>query len=336
MATRADLCNAIRALSMDAVQKAKSGHPGAPMGMAEIAEVVWNNNMKHNPNNADWADRDRFVLSNGHGSMLIYSLLHLTGYDLPMEQLASFRQLHSKCAGHPEYGYAPGIETTTGPLGQGISNGVGFAMAEKLMADQFNKPGHDIVDHYTYVFLGDGCMMEGVSHEACALAGTWGLGKLVAFWDDNGISIDGHIEGWYTDDTVGRFESYGWHVVSVDGHDADAIQKAINESKAVTDKPSLICCKTIIGKGSPNKSGSHDCHGAALGDDEVALVREEINWPHDPFVIPQDVYDGWNQKDKGAAKEAAWNDKFAAYAAAFPAEAKEFTRRMAGKLPADW
>jgi transketolase len=336
MATRSDLCNAIRALSMDAVQKANSGHPGAPMGMAEIAEVVWNHNMNHNPNNANWADRDRFVLSNGHGSMLIYSLLHLTGYDLPMEQLASFRQLHSKCAGHPEYGFAPGIETTTGPLGQGISNGVGFAMAEKLLADQFNKPGHDIVDHYTYVFLGDGCMMEGVSHEACALAGTWGLGKLMAFWDDNGISIDGHIEGWYTDDTKGRFEAYGWHVVAVDGHDSDAIQAAIDEAKKVTDKPSLICCKTIIGKGSPNKSGSHDCHGAALGDDEVALVRKEINWPHAPFVIPQDVYDGWNQKDKGAAKEAAWNEKFAAYAAAFPAEAAEFTRRMAGELPADW
>jgi transketolase len=336
MATRNDLCNAIRALSMDAVQKASSGHPGAPMGMAEIAEVVWNHNMNHNPNNAEWANRDRFVLSNGHGSMLIYSLLHLTGYDLPMEQLASFRQLHSKCAGHPEYGFAPGIETTTGPLGQGISNGVGFAMAEKLLADQFNKPGHDIVDHYTYVFLGDGCMMEGVSHEACALAGTWGLGKLMAFWDDNGISIDGHIEGWYTDDTKGRFESYGWHVVEVDGHDADAIQKAIDASKAVTDKPSLICCKTIIGKGSPNKSGSHDCHGAALGEDEVALVRKEINWPHAPFVIPQDVYDGWNQKDKGAAKEAAWNEKFAAYEKAFPAEAAEFKRRMAGELPADW
>lgn len=336
MATRTDLCNAIRALSMDAVQKASSGHPGAPMGMAEIAEVVWNHNMNHNPNNAEWANRDRFVLSNGHGSMLIYSLLHLTGYDLPMEQLASFRQLHSKCAGHPEYGFAPGIETTTGPLGQGISNGVGFAMAEKLLADQFNKPGHDIVDHYTYVFLGDGCMMEGVSHEACALAGTWGLGKLMAFWDDNGISIDGHIEGWYTDDTKGRFESYGWHVVEVDGHDADAIQKAIDESKAVTDKPSLICCKTIIGKGSPNKSGSHDCHGAALGEEEVALVRKEINWPHEPFVIPQDVYDGWNQKDKGAAKEAAWNEKFAAYEKAFPAEAAEFKRRMAGELPADW
>jgi transketolase len=306
------------------------------MGMAEIAEVVWNHNMSYNPNNANWANRDRFVLSNGHGSMLIYSLLHLTGYDLPMEQLASFRQLHSKCAGHPEYGFAPGIETTTGPLGQGITNGVGFAMAEKLLADQFNKPGHDIVDHYTYVFLGDGCMMEGVSHEACALAGTWGLGKLMAFWDDNGISIDGHIEGWYTDDTKGRFEAYGWHVVAVDGHDSDAIQAAIDEAKKVTDKPSLICCKTIIGKGSPNKSGSHDCHGAALGDDEVALVRKEINWPHAPFVIPQDVYDGWNQKDKGAAREAAWNEKFAAYAAAFPAEAAEFTRRMAGELPADW
>jgi transketolase len=336
MATRTDLCNAIRALSMDAVQKANSGHPGAPMGMAEIAEVLWNHNLSHNPNNANWANRDRFVLSNGHGSMLIYSLLHLTGYDLPMEQIKSFRQLHSKCAGHPEYGYAPGIETTTGPLGQGISNGVGFAMAEKLLANQFNKPGHDIVDHYTYVFLGDGCMMEGVSHETCALAGTWGLGKLIAFWDDNGISIDGHIEGWYTDDTKGRFEAYGWHVVEVDGHDQDAIQKAIDASKAVTDKPSLICCKTIIGKGSPNKSGSHDCHGAALGEEEVALVRKEINWPHEPFVIPQDVYDGWNQKDKGAAREAAWNEKFAAYEKAYPAEAAEFKRRMAGDLPADW
>ena len=336
MATRTDLCNAIRALSMDAVQKANSGHPGAPMGMAEIAEVLWNHNLSHNPNNPDWANRDRFVLSNGHGSMLIYSLLHLTGYDLPMEQIKNFRQLHSQCAGHPEYGYAPGIETTTGPLGQGIANGVGFAMAEKLLADQFNKPGHEIVDHHTYVFLGDGCMMEGVSHEACALAGTWGLGKLIAFWDDNGISIDGHIEGWYTDDTAGRFESYGWHTIKVDGHDQDAIQKAIDEAKSVTDKPTLICCKTIIGKGSPNKSGSHDCHGAALGDDEVAATRAEIGWSHDPFVIPQDVYDGWNQKDKGAARESAWDEKFAAYAAAFPAEAAEFKRRMAGELPTDW
>ena len=336
MATRNDLANAIRALSMDAVQKANSGHPGAPMGMAEIAEVLWNHNLSHNPNNPKWANRDRFVLSNGHGSMLIYSLLHLTGYNLPMDQIKTFRQLHSQCAGHPEYGYAEGIETTTGPLGQGIANGVGFALAEKLLASQFNKPGHDIVDHYTYVFLGDGCMMEGVSHEACALAGTWGLGKLVAFWDDNGISIDGHIEGWYTDDTAGRFKAYGWHVQSVDGHDAAAIQKAIDEAKKVTDKPSLICCKTIIGKGSPNKSGSHDCHGSALGEAEVAATRAEIGWPHEPFVIPQDVYDGWNQKDKGAKRESDWNAKFDAYAKAYPAEAAEFKRRMAGELPANW
>jgi len=336
MATRVDLCNAIRALSMDAVQKANSGHPGAPMGMAEIAEVVWNHNLSHNPTNPQWANRDRFVLSNGHGSMLIYSLLHLTGYDLGIEDIKTFRQLHSRCAGHPEFGYAPGIETTTGPLGQGIANGVGFAMAEKLLADQFNKPGHDIVDHYTYVFLGDGCMMEGVSHEACALAGTWGLGKLMAFWDDNGISIDGHIEGWYTDDTAGRFKSYGWHVVSVDGHDQAAIQKAIDEAKSVTDKPSLICCKTIIGKGSPNKSGSHDCHGSALGDAEVAATRAEIGWAHEPFVIPADVYEGWDQKVKGAARESSWNEKFAAYEKAFPAEAAEFKRRMANELPANW
>ncbi|MEQ1598211.1 MAG: transketolase [Methylotenera sp.] len=336
MATRNDLCNAIRALSMDAVQKANSGHPGAPMGMAEIAEVLWNHNLSHNPNNPKWANRDRFVLSNGHGSMLIYSLLHLTGYDVAMEQIQNFRQLHSQCAGHPEYGYAAGVETTTGPLGQGIANGVGFAMAEKLMANQFNKPGHEVVDHNTYVFLGDGCMMEGVSHEACALAGTWGLGKLTAFWDDNGISIDGHIEGWYTDDTPGRFKAYGWHVQSVDGHDASAIQKAIDEAKKVTDKPSLICCKTIIGKGSPNKSGSHDCHGAALGLDEVAATREAIGWKYPPFEIPADVYAGWNQKDKGAKREADWNAKFDAYAKAFPAEAAEFKRRMAGGLPANW
>jgi len=321
---------------MDAVQKANSGHPGAPMGMAEIAEVVWNHNLSHNPTNPDWANRDRFVLSNGHGSMLIYSLLHLTGYDVTIDDIKTFRQLHSKCAGHPEYHYAPGVETTTGPLGQGIANGVGFAMAEKLLASQFNKPGHDIVDHYTYVFLGDGCMMEGVSHEACALAGTWGLGKLVAFWDDNGISIDGHIEGWYTDDTAKRFEAYGWHVQSVDGHDSAAIQKAIDAAKKVTDKPSLICCKTIIGKGSPNKCGSHDCHGSALGDDEVAATRANIGWNHEPFVIPADVYEGWDAKAKGAAAEAAWNAKFDAYAKAFPAEAAEFKRRMAGELPANW
>ena len=337
MATRQDLANAIRALSMDAVQKAKSGHPGAPMGMAEIGEVLWNKYLNHNPTNPDWADRDRFVLSNGHGSMLIYSLLHLTGYDLPMKEIESFRQLHSKCAGHPEYGYAPGVETTTGPLGQGISNAVGFAMAEKMMANQFNKPGHDIVDHHTYVFLGDGCLMEGVSHETCALAGTWGLGKLIAFWDDNGISIDGHIEGWYTDDTAKRFESYGWHAIrDVDGHNPDEIEKAIEEAQKVTDKPTMICCKTIIGKGSPNKAGTHDCHGAALGEDEVVLVRKEIGWEHDPFVIPQDVYDGWNQKDKGQTKEDTWNEKFDAYAKEFPELAAEFKRRMSGDLPNNW
>jgi transketolase len=336
MTSRRTLANAIRALSMDAVQKANSGHPGAPMGMADIAEVLWNDHLSHNPTNPNWSNRDRFVLSNGHGSMLIYSLLHLSGYDLPMAELASFRQLHSKCAGHPEYGYAPGIETTTGPLGQGITNGVGFAMAEKLLADQFNRPGHDIVDHYTYVFMGDGCLMEGVSHEACALAGTWGLGKLVAFWDDNNISIDGHIDGWYTDDTVRRFEAYGWHVISVDGHDSEAINAAIVLAKKVTDKPSLICCKTIIGYGSPNKSGSHDCHGAALGLAEVAATREFLGWTHEPFVIPAEVYAGWDAKTKGAKTEAEWDVKFAAYAAEYPAEAGEFKRRMAGELPANW
>ena len=336
MATRRHLANAIRALSMDAVQKANSGHPGAPMGMADIAEVLWNDHMKHNPNNPKWADRDRFILSNGHGSMLIYSLLHLSGYDLPMDSLRTFRQLHSQCGGHPEYGYAPGIETTTGPLGQGITNGVGFAMAEKLMAHQFNKPGHDIVNHHTYVFMGDGCLMEGVSHEACSLAGTWGLGNLIAFWDDNNISIDGHIDGWYTDDTVKRFEAYGWHVQSVDGHDADAINKAIAEAKKVTDKPSLICCKTIIGYGSPNKCSSHDCHGAALGEEEVELTRKQLGWEYEPFVIPEDVYAGWDAKAKGDAAEAEWNKKFDAYAKEYPELAAEFKRRMAGELPADW
>ena len=337
MATRQDLANAIRVLSMDAVQKASSGHPGAPMGMAEIGEALWNHHLNHNPTNPDWANRDRFILSNGHGSMLIYSLLHLTGYDLPMKEIETFRQLHSKCAGHPEYGYAPGVETTTGPLGQGISNAVGFAMTEKLLANEFNKPGHNIVDHHTYVFLGDGCLMEGVSHEACALAGTWGLGKLIAFWDDNGISIDGHIEGWYTDDTAKRFESYGWHAIrDVDGHDPDAVEKAIEEAKKITDKPTMICCKTVIGKGSPNKSGTHNCHGAALGDDEVALVRKEIGWDHPPFVIPQDVYDGWNQKEKGQIKEDEWNVKFDAYTKEFPDLASEFNRRMANELPANW
>jgi transketolase len=337
MATRVDLANAIRALSMDAVQKANSGHPGAPMGMAEIAETLWNHHLHHNPTNPQWANRDRFILSNGHGSMLIYSLLHLTGYDLPMDEIKTFRQLHSKCAGHPEYSYAPGVETTTGPLGQGISNAVGFAMAEKLLASQFNKPGHDIVDHYTYCFLGDGCMMEGVSHEACALAGTWGLGKLVAFWDDNGISIDGHIEGWYTDDTAKRFEAYGWHVIAnVDGHDVNAIDAAIQAAKKVTDKPTLICCKTIIGKGSPNKCGSHDCHGSALGLDEVAATREAIGWPHEPFVVPKEIYEGWDGRAKGAELESNWNAKFDAYAKAFPAEAAEFKRRMNNELPANW
>ncbi len=336
MPSRRELANAIRVLSMDAVQKANSGHPGAPMGMADIAEVLWNDHLNHNPTNPSWADRDRFILSNGHGSMLIYSLLHLTGYDLPMEELKTFRQLHSKCPGHPEYGYAPGVETTTGPLGQGITNAVGFAMAEKLMAHQFNRPGHDIVNHKTYVFMGDGCLMEGVSHEACSLAGTWGLGNLIAFWDDNNISIDGHIDGWYTDDTVKRFEAYGWHVQSVDGHDPDAINAAIEAAKQESERPSLICCKTIIGYGSPNKSGSHDCHGAALGEEEVALTRKELGWTYDPFVIPDEIYAGWNGKAKGADAEAAWNAKFAAYEAEYPELAAEFKRRMAGELPANW
>ncbi|MEN8175019.1 MAG: transketolase [Pseudomonadota bacterium] len=337
MSSRKDLANAIRALSMDAVQKANSGHPGAPMGMADIAEVLWNDHMKHNPANPDWADRDRFVLSNGHGSMLIYSLLHLTGYGLPMEELENFRQLHSKTPGHPEYGYAPGVETTTGPLGQGISNAVGMAIAERVLAGQFNKPGHEIVDHNTYAFLGDGCMMEGISHESCAFAGTLGLGKLIAFWDDNGISIDGNTEGWFTDDTPARFEAYGWHVVrDVDGHDPASIEQGIQQAKAVTDKPSLVCCKTVIGYGAPNLAGSHDCHGAALGEDEVKATRENIGWPHEPFVIPDEIYAGWSAADRGAAAESGWNETFAAYSAAHPELAAEFERRMAGDLPIDW
>jgi len=331
------LSNAIRALTMDGVQKANSGHPGAPMGMAEIAEVLWTRHLSHNPANPKWADRDRFVLSNGHGSMLIYALLHLTGYALSIEDLKQFRQLHSKTPGHPEYGYAPGVETTTGPLGQGITNAVGMAMAEKLLAAEFNKPGHPIVDHRTWVFLGDGCLMEGISHEACALAGTWGLGKLTAFWDDNGISIDGHVEGWFTDDTPKRFEAYGWHVVpNVNGHDPVAINAAIEAAKAVTDKPSLICCKTVIGLGAPNKQGSHDVHGAPLGDAEIAAARAHIGWPHAPFEIPADVYAGWDAKQAGAQREAGWQQKFDAYAKAFPAEAAEFKRRMAGELPGNW
>ncbi len=332
-----DITGAIRMLAVDAVQKANSGHPGAPMGMAEIADVVWRGHMRHNPANPKWADRDRFVQSNGHGSMLIYSLLHLTGYDLPMDELKRFRQMHSKTPGHPEFGYTVGVETTTGPLGQGITNAVGMAMAEKLLAAEFNKPGHEIVNHHTYVFMGDGCMMEGISHEACALAGTWGLGKLIAFWDDNEISIDGHTNGWFTDDTAKRFEAYGWHVIAnVQGHDTAAIEAAVQAAKAVTDKPSLICCKTIIGAGSPNKQDSHDVHGAALGDAEVAATRAHIGWNYPPFEIPAHVYEAWDAKAKGAAAEKAWNDKFAAYRAAFPVEAAEFERRMKGELAGNW
>ncbi|MBU9833213.1 transketolase [Rahnella sp. FC061912-K] len=337
MSSRKELANAIRALSMDAVQKANSGHPGAPMGMADIAEVLWRDYLNHNPTNPNWADRDRFVLSNGHGSMLIYSLLHLTGYDLPISELANFRQLHSKTPGHPEYGYTAGVETTTGPLGQGIANAVGFAIAERTLAAQFNKPGHDIVNHQTYAFLGDGCMMEGISHEVCSLAGTMKLGKLTAFYDDNGISIDGHVEGWFTDDTAARFEAYGWHVVrGVDGHNPDAIKAAIEEAHNVTDKPSLLMCKTVIGFGSPNKAGTHDVHGAALGAAEVAATREALGWKYAAFEIPQDIYAQWDAKEVGKAKEAAWDDKFAAYAKAHPELAKEFKRRVNGELPANW
>jgi transketolase len=337
MSNRKNLANAIRALSMDAVQKANSGHPGAPMGMADIAEVLWNDHMTHNPTNPNWSNRDRFVLSNGHGSMLIYSLLHLTGYDLSIEDLKQFRQLHSKTPGHPEYGYAPGVETTTGPLGQGITNAVGMAIAEKALAGQFNQKNHDIVDHHTYVFLGDGCLMEGISHEACSLAGTLGLGKLIAFWDDNGISIDGHVEGWFTDNTPMRFESYGWHVIAdVDGHDPESIQEAIKLAKAMTDKPTMICCKTTIGFGSPNKGGSHACHGAPLGQEEINLTKAALGWDHEAFEVPADIYHGWDAKEKGAAAEKAWNEKLAAYKAAYPELAAEFERRMAGDLPGDW
>lgn len=337
MPSRKELANAIRALSMDAVQKANSGHPGAPMGMADIAEVLWRSHLRHNPNNPKWADRDRFILSNGHGSMLLYSLLHLSGYDLSIDDLKNFRQLHSRTPGHPEYGYAPGVETTTGPLGQGITNAVGMAIAEKAMAEQFNQPGHDIVDHYTYAFMGDGCLMEGISHEACSLAGTLQLGKLIAFWDDNGISIDGHVEGWFTDDTVKRFEAYGWHVIpAVDGHSPEAINAAIEAAKAETGKPTLICCRTIIGYGSPNKSGSHDCHGSPLGNDEIKAAREFLGWNHEPFVIPSDIAAQWNGREKGGKLESEWDAKFAAYAAAHPELAAEFKRRMSGDLPANW
>lgn len=337
MPSRRERANAIRALSMDAVQKANSGHPGAPMGMADIAEVLWRDFLKHNPSNPSFADRDRFVLSNGHGSMLIYSLLHLTGYDLSIDDLKNFRQLHSRTPGHPEYGYTPGVETTTGPLGQGIANAVGFAIAEKVLGAQFNRDGHAIVDHFTYAFLGDGCMMEGISHEVCSLAGTLGLGKLVAFYDDNGISIDGEVEGWFTDDTPKRFEAYGWQVIrNVDGHDAEEIQIAIETARKTSDQPTLICCKTTIGFGSPNKQGKEDCHGAPLGNEEIALTRAALGWNHGPFEIPADIYAEWDGKAAGAAAEAEWDQRFAAYAAAYPELASEFKRRISCELPVDF
>ncbi len=337
MPTRRDLANAIRALSMDAVQQANSGHPGAPMGMADIAEVLWNDFMSHNPANPEWLNRDRFVLSNGHGSMLLYSLLHLSGYDLSIDDVKSFRQLHSKTAGHPEYGYAPGIETTTGPLGQGVTNAIGMALAEKTLAAQFNRPGHNIIDHHTYTFLGDGCLMEGVSHEACSLAGTLGLGKLIAFYDDNGISIDGEVEGWFTDDTPKRFEAYGWQVIpAIDGHDADALFAAIEAAKGNLDQPTLICCKTIIGFGSPNKQGKEDCHGAPLGADEIALTRKELGWTYGAFDIPTDIYEEWNATDAGDDAEQIWNQSFSAYHQAHPELATELLRRVSGDLPADF
>ncbi|PSS57613.1 transketolase [Pseudomonas sp. BBP2017] len=336
MPSRRERANAIRALSMDAVQKANSGHPGAPMGMADIAEVLWRDYLKHSPSNPNFADRDRFVLSNGHGSMLIYSLLHLTGYDVTIDDLKAFRQLHSRTPGHPEFGYTPGVETTTGPLGQGLANAVGFAIAEKVMGAQFNRPGHNIVDHHTYVFLGDGCMMEGISHEVASLAGTLGLGKLIAFYDDNGISIDGEVEGWFTDDTPKRFEAYGWQVIrNVDGHDPEEIKTAIDTARK-SEQPTLICCKTIIGFGSPNKQGKEDCHGAPLGNDEIALARKELNWNHGPFEIPANIYAEWDAKEAGKAVEAEWDKRFAAYAAAFPELASELKRRLSGELPADF
>ncbi len=332
-----DLTSAVRALAMDAVQKANSGHPGAPMGMAEIAEVLWIHHLRHNPANPNWADRDRFVLSNGHGSMLIYSLLHLTGYDLSIEDIKQFRQLHSKTPGHPEYGYTPGVETTTGPLGQGITNAVGMALAEKILASEFNRPDFDIVNHYSYAFLGDGCLMEGISHESCSLAGTLGLGKLICFYDDNGISIDGHVEGWFSDDTPKRFEAYGWHVVSdVNGHDPAAIEAAIAEAKQASGKPSMICCKTVIGLGSPNKAGTHAVHGAALGEEEIAASRASIGWNYPPFEIPKEVYDAWDGRAKGKKIEAEWDQKLNEYTKKYPSEAAEFKRRIAGDLPANW
>ena len=336
MSSRKTLANAIRALSMDAVQKANSGHPGAPMGMADIAEVLYNDFMRHNPANPEWSNRDRFVMSNGHGSMLPYSVLHLSGYEVTIEDLKNFRQLHSRTPGHPEYGCAPGIETTTGPLGQGIANAVGMAIAERALGAEFNRDGFNIVDHFTYVFLGDGCMMEGISHEACSLAGTLGLGKLIGFWDDNGISIDGKVEGWFLDDTPQRFEAYGWHVITVDGHDPDEIKIAIEAARAITAKPSLICCKTIIGFGSPNKAGGHACHGAPLGEEEVALARVELNWEHAAFEVPEEVYQGWDHRMKGQSQEDAWAQKFVAYQEEHAELAAEFERRIKRELPADW
>lgn len=337
MSSRRELANAIRALSMDAVQKANSGHPGAPMGMADIAEVLWRDFLKHNPQNPAWSDRDRFILSNGHGSMLLYSLLHLTGYDLPIEELKNFRQLHSKTPGHPEIGYTPGVETTTGPLGQGLANAVGLAIAERTLGAQFNRPGHDIVDHHTWVFMGDGCLMEGISHEVCSLAGTLGLGKLIGFYDHNGISIDGEVEGWFTDDTAKRFEAYNWHVIAdVDGHDSQAVAKAIKEAQSVTDKPSLIICRTIIGFGSPNKAGKEEAHGAALGAEEVALTRKKLGWNYPAFEIPKEIYAEWDAKKTGAEREKSWQDKFAAYKSAHPELAAEYSRRMQGGMPNDW
>ncbi len=337
MATRQELANALRALAMDAVQKANSGHPGMPMGMAEIAEVLWNHHLRFNPANPAWPDRDRFVLSNGHGSMLLYALLHLTGFDLPMEELKRFRQLHSKTPGHPEHGLAPGVETTTGPLGQGLANAVGMAIGEQVLAAELNRPGFEIVNHRTYVLLGDGCLMEGISHEACSLAGTLGLGKLIALYDDNGISIDGHVQGWFTDDTPKRFQAYGWHVIpDVDGHSFDAVNEALLAARAVSDRPCLICCKTVIGKGAPNKADSHEAHGSPLGEKEVAATRENIGWKYPPFEIPAEVYAGWDARAKGAGLEKSWSNRFAEYAREYPELAAEFERRMAGKLPSDW
>ena len=330
------MANAIRALSMDAVQQANSGHPGMPMGMADIAVALWNDHLQHNPTDPHWMNRDRFVLSNGHGSMLLYSLLHLTGYDLPISELKNFRQLHSKTAGHPEYGITPGVETTTGPLGQGISNAVGMALAEKLLAEEFNRPGHDIVNHYTYVFLGDGCLMEGISHEVCSLAGTLKLNKLIALWDDNGISIDGKVVSWFNEDTPKRFEAYGWNVIrNVDGHDAEAVSAAIAQAKK-TDKPTLICCKTAIGQGAPNMAGSDKVHGSPLGADEIAATRVALNWPYAPFEIPQDIYQAWDFKRRGQALEHEWNKDFQSYKAKYPELASEFQRRMQGDLSKDF